>query len=137
MGPSALSGREVLLDHSAWARLGERHLDVAKALERGHLWVCLPFLLEAGYSARTRDYEDHLATLLTLPRVPIDMAIEQRAIDAQRQLASVSQHRLPPVDLIVAAAADVNDLGVLHYDSDYDLILERTDLEFESVWLAP
>ena len=137
MGPSALSGRAVLLDHSAWARLGESHPDVAKAFERGHVWVCLPFLLEAGYSARTRDYRHHLATLLSLPRVPIDMTVEQRAIDAQRQLATVSHHRLPPVDLIMAAAADVNNLGILHYDSDYDLILEHTDLRFDSVWLAP
>ena len=28
-------------------------------------------------------------------------------------------------------------LGVLHYDHDYDLLTERTDLLFESVWLAP
>jgi hypothetical protein len=25
---------------------------------------------------------------------------------------------------------------VLHYDGDYDVIVERTDLQFESVWLA-
>jgi len=28
-------------------------------------------------------------------------------------------------------------LGVLHYDHDYDLISERTDLSYESVWVAP
>jgi hypothetical protein len=25
---------------------------------------------------------------------------------------------------------------VLHYDHDYDLIAEKTDLRFDSVWLA-
>lgn len=37
---------------------------------------------------------------------------------------------------MVAAIADVNGLGVLHYDGDYDLLAERTDLRFDSVWLA-
>jgi hypothetical protein len=27
-------------------------------------------------------------------------------------------------------------LGVLHYDHDYDVIADRTDLRFASVWLA-
>ena len=39
--------------------------------------------------------------------------------------------------MLVAAIADRHGLGILHYDHDYDLIAERTDLEFESVWLAP
>lgn len=42
-----------------------------------------------------------------------------------------------PMDLIIAALADRHDLGILHYDADYDLIRERTDLDFDSVWLAP
>jgi len=28
-------------------------------------------------------------------------------------------------------------LGGLHYDHDYDVIAQHTDLEFDSVWLAP
>lgn len=63
--------------------------------------------------------------------------MERRAIRAQEQLARIGQHRLPPVDLLTAALAEAHGLGVLHYDSDYDLIAERTDLRFESRWLAP
>ena len=59
-----------------------------------------------------------------------------RGTYAQRQLARVGHHRLPPVDLLVAATADRHRLGVLHYDRDYDLIAEKTDLDFDSVWLA-
>jgi predicted nucleic acid-binding protein len=40
------------------------------------------------------------------------------------------------VDLLLAAIADRRGTGILHYDSDYDLILEMTDLHFESVWVA-
>jgi predicted nucleic acid-binding protein len=133
----------LLLDNSAWARLGdptlddERVIELADALEAGRVGTCLPFLLEAGYSARSaRDHGELLRELLALPHFPIDEDVEQRALDAQRQLARVGHHRLPPVDLLVATIADRHQLDVLHYDRDYDLIAEKTDLEFGSVWLA-
>jgi predicted nucleic acid-binding protein len=133
----------LLLDNSAWARLNDPALsdaragEIADALEAGRIAICLPFLLEAGYSARSaRDHDELLDGLLALPRFQIDEDVERRAVDAQRLLARVGHHRLPPVDLIVAAIADRHGLGILHYDRDYDLIAEKTDLEFESVWLA-
>jgi predicted nucleic acid-binding protein len=135
---------ELLLDNSAWARLDhaslahDRSEEIADLLEHGRIAVCLPFLLEAGYSARSaRDHTQLIDELLALPQISIDTAAEDRAIDAQRQLARAGHHRLPPVDVIVAALADVNQLGILHYDSDYDLLLEKTDLRFNSIWLAP
>jgi predicted nucleic acid-binding protein len=134
----------LLLDNSAWARLGDPNLsdvragEIADALEAGRVAICLPFLLEAGYSVRNaRDHGDLLDELLALPHFPIDEEVERRAIEGQRQLARIGHHRLPPVDLLVAAIADRHSLGVLHYDHDYDLIAEKTDLRLESVWLAP
>ena len=134
----------LLLDNSAWARLSdpalsdERVSEIADALEAGRIATCLPFLLEAGYSARTaREHDELLAELLALPHFPLDREVERRAIDAQRKLARVGHHRLPPVDLLVAAIADRHGLGVLHYDRDYDLLAEKTDLDVGSVWLAP
>ena len=134
----------LLLDNSAWARLGDpalgtdRVTELADALEAGRIATCLPFLLEAGYSARSaRDHDELLAELLALPRFSIDGHVERRALDAQRQLARAGHHRLPPVDLLVAALADRHELGVLHYDRDYDLLAAKTDLDFASVWLAP
>ena len=113
-------------------------LRTRRALERGQIGACLPFLLEARYSARhARDHDDLLDELLALPTFAIDDEVERRALAAQSQLARTGHHRLPPVDVLVAAIADRHGLGVLHYDDDYDLIVERTDLEFESVWLAP
>jgi predicted nucleic acid-binding protein len=134
----------LLLDNSAFARLNDPRLsdaraaEIADALEAGRIATSLPFLLEAGYSARSaRNHGELLDELLALPRFEIDHEVEQRAIDAQRQLSRAGHHRLPPVDLILAAAADCHSLGVLHYDGDYDLIAERTNLDFGSVWLAP
>src|SRR3954470_23674140 len=133
----------LLLDNSAWARLGDAGLgnarasEIADALEAGRIATCMPFLLEAGYSARNaRDHGELLDELLALPYFHIDEEVERRTVDAQRQLARIGHHRLPPVDLLVAAIADRHGLAVLHYDHDYDLIAEKTDLAFESVWLA-
>jgi predicted nucleic acid-binding protein len=134
----------LLLDNSAWVRLSDAALpatradEVAQAVESGRIAACLPFLLEAGYSARdARDHNTLLAELRALPRYHIDDTTETRALDAQAQLARVGHHRLPPVDLLIAALADRHDLGILHYDHDYDLLAEKTDLRFDSVWLAP
>jgi predicted nucleic acid-binding protein len=41
-----------------------------------------------------------------------------------------------PVDLLIASIAASKDLGVLHYDHDYDIIEEHTSLSFPSVWVA-
>jgi predicted nucleic acid-binding protein len=135
---------ELLLDNSAWARLGDASLpdrraeEIAVALEAGRVATCFPFLLEAGYSARSADdHEELIEELLALPLLSIDEEIERRAIDVQRQLARIGCHRLPPVDLILASIADRYGLGVLHYDGDFDLLRSKTDLGFESVWLAP
>lgn len=135
---------ELLLDNSAWARFGHAALEqarvdaIADALERQQIATCMPFLLEAGYSARSgRQHSDLIDELLALPLLHIDERVEQRAIDAQRQLARAGHHRLPPVDLILAAVADRHGIGILHYDGDFDVLTAKTDLRFESVWLAP
>ena len=104
---------ELLIDNSAWARLDQAALaqnraeEIAGWLEGGRIATCLPFLLEAGYSARNaRDFDALLEELMSLPEVAINEQVEARAINAQRQLARAGHHRLPPVDLIVAALAD-------------------------------
>jgi predicted nucleic acid-binding protein len=135
---------ELLLDNSAWVGLAapalarQRAEEIADALERQRIAACLPFLLEAGYSARhARDHDELMSELLALPQLHIDDEVEGRAIDAQRQLARAGHHRLPPVDLVLAALADRHGVGILHYDHDYDLLAAKTDLSFDSVWLAP
>lgn len=135
---------ELLLDNSAWARLSapglaqERAAEIADALEQRQIAVCLPFLLEAGYSARgARDHDVLMRELMTLPYLFVDAEVESRALDAQGQLARAGHHRLPPVDLMLAALADRQAVAILHYDHDYDVLAAKTDLHFQSVWLAP
>ena len=133
-----------LLDNSAWARLASERLDrdradtVAEWMADLQLVTCLPFLLEAGYSARSgAERASMMLDLTRLPRVEIDQEIELTAMRAQRELAEIGHHRLAPADVIIAACAHIAAMGVLHYDHDYDVLSEHTTLAFESEWLAP
>lgn len=133
----------LLLDNSAWSRLlsgavpADRAEMVVERMDEGRLATCLPFLLEAGFSARSAtDLRTVFSRLEGLPQVAVDGDVEERALAAQRQLAEVGHHRLSPVDIVIAACAHRAGGGVLHYDRDYDLIAAHTGLSFESVWVA-
>jgi predicted nucleic acid-binding protein len=133
----------LLLDNSAWSRLLAGKISskgaeqVAAWMEERRLGTCLPFLLEAGYSARSGvDRREMMSRLQQLPRVHVEEEVERTALEAQRELAEVGHHRLPPTDLVIAACADRIGGGVVHCDRDYDLLAERTSLSFESVWIG-
>jgi predicted nucleic acid-binding protein len=133
----------LLLDHSAWSRLvadqapPHRENDVLDWIGDGRLATCLPFLLEAGYSAQDAwNYHDGMERLGRLSHFPVNEAVELAAEQAQSDLARVGHHRMAISDLMIAACAHIAGGGVLHYDRDFDLILEHTSLSFESVWLA-
>jgi predicted nucleic acid-binding protein len=116
----------------------DRAKTIVERMGRSEIAVCLPFLLEAGYSARSAaDRGALMARLDKLPRIAIDGEVERMALQAQRELAEVGHHRLAPMDVMIAACAHRAEAGVLHYDGDYDLLAKRTSLVFESEWLAP
>jgi predicted nucleic acid-binding protein len=134
----------LLLDTSAWTRLlmgaapKEQAETIIGQMSEEQIATCVPFLLEAGFSARSAgDHLQIMDRLSRLPRVAIDSRVESSALGAQRELAAVGHHRLAPADVLIAACAHEAGAGVLHYDRDYDLIVEHTSLSFESVWLAP
>ncbi len=134
----------LLLDVSAFARLTrpgltmERTEQAARWMREGELGVCLPFLLEAGYSARSgADHRTLMSRLTLLPWVPVSEAAERAALAAQAQLARVGHHRLAPSDVVIAACAHEAGVGVLHYDADYDVLAQRSGMRFHSEWLAP
>jgi predicted nucleic acid-binding protein len=134
----------LLLDNSAWMRIigssipDERAKEIGEGFREERFVACLPFMLEAGYSARSADgHDDLFDELASLDFLEVNLEVERRTLDAQAQLARVGHHRVAPVDLMIAALADCHGVGVLHYDGDYDVLLEKTDLEFQSEWLMP
>ncbi len=133
-----------LLDTSVWARLRDGRLTGRAAdhiydrLENGELALTEPLMLEMRYSARDGgDFALLAEELDALPLLALDSHAIHRTLKAQAQLAAVPgiSHRVKPIDLLVAGVAERHDAAVLHYDADYDLLVERT-VAFESVWAS-
>jgi predicted nucleic acid-binding protein len=61
--------------------------------------------------------------------------VYQRAAEVQEALTERAQHRCAgPVDLLVAATAELENLTVLHHDRDYETIARVTGQPTQ--WLA-
>jgi predicted nucleic acid-binding protein len=136
----------LLLDNSAWARamdgrlLGQPRKRFDAALTAGELWSCPPTLLEMLYSARDEGQFAAIRNeLRALLHAPLSADAAAQALVAQAEFAAAPgvSHRVKPVDLLIAAVAASAELGVLHYDRDYEAIAEHTSLVFPSVWVAP
>ncbi len=121
-----------LIDKSALVRLGSSpDADQwANRIERGLVAISTVTLLEAGFSARSFVELSQAMQSPPLAVMPVEYltpAAEDRAVEVQRLLAQRGQHRAPSVpDLLIAAAAELNQRTVLHLDKDFDLIAELT-----------
>lgn len=117
-----------LIDKSALVRLADSPdaEEWAARIERGLVRVTNVTRLEIGYSARSGDDARSVFTGPPVSAMPVEYltpAIEDRALQVQMLLASKGQHRAPSIpDLIIAAAAELAGLTVLHLDKDFDLI---------------
>jgi len=132
----SLALRLVLADTSAWHRSGHAEDRWAELVAVSSLAVCTPVALELLFSARSRAEHDRLAgDLSLLPNLPVDRRVERLALGTQAALALKSQHRRPtPIDLLIAAIAEVNGAILLHYDRHFDTIARVTGQPME--WLA-
>jgi hypothetical protein len=130
-----------LIDKSALVRLADSQnaTEWADRIARGLVNITTITWLEVGFSARSGGElraASRQAPLSRMPVLHLTPAIEDRAIAVQLSLADQGHHRAPAVpDLLVAAAAELSDLVVLHVDKDYELIaavtgqpIERLDL---------
>ena len=125
-----------LADTSAWHRSGRVADRWEPLLEAGELALCTPVRLELLLSARGRaDYRALAADLAQLRHFRLDERSEDAAARIQAALAERSQHRGPtPIDLLIAAIAEVNGATLLHYDRHFDAIARVTGQPME--WLA-
>jgi predicted nucleic acid-binding protein len=118
-----------LLDTSVLTRLREpavREMVESKA-QRGELARAGISDLEIGFSARNSDEWDRLAdAVVAFELVETTDEHVRRARQVQRLLASKHQRGRKVPDLLIAAAAEANNLTVLHYDADFDLIATVT-----------
>lgn len=109
-----------------------------RRIELDDRYVCTPVLLELGVGARNvAEHASLTQNLMTgARRAWMTGEAEARAIEVQNLLAARGQHRSARLaDLLIAAIAEANDLTVLHYDHDYDLIAGVTMQPTE--WVVP
>lgn len=129
-----------LIDTSAVVRLlssdayDERWQQV---LDNGLVALCDLTELEILYSARSgkdRDAkQERLRRLFAWTLMPD--GIYQRACEVQQLLTDNGEHRSAgPVDLLVAATAELSNLTLLHHDRDFDTVARHTGQS--TVWLA-
>lgn len=127
-----------LVDTSVLTRLGRPQVraviePLAASGLLGRARICD---LEIGYSARNDvDWDQLIGALEAFVAVDTTAVHVRRALQVQRLLAERSQRGRKLPDLLVAAAAEGLDLGVLHYDSDFDLIAAATGQQ--CTWVLP
>ncbi len=131
-----------LVDKSALVRLGTSP-DAgqwAGRIERGLVRITTVTRLEVGYSARTA--ADLRAGLRQPPvsAMPVEYltpAIEDRAVEVLALLADHGRHRAPSIpDLIIAAAAELAGLTVLHVDKGFEIIADITGQPVERLTVS-
>lgn len=131
-----------LIDKSAFVRLSASADPEgwATRIERGLVRISTVTRLEVGFSARTSaDLHEGFARppLASMPVEYLTPAIEDRAVEVQAMLADRGQHRAPSIpDLLVAAAAELAQLTVLHVDKDLELIADLTGQAIERLAMA-
>lgn len=123
---------QFLIDTSALARLlrpGAESFGWDQAAAAGLIAVCPITELEFFYSARSpADREQGIQDVRSLfGWVPVHDRAFARARDVQGELTGQGQHRSAgPVDLVVAATAELHGLTLLHHDRDFDVIARVT-----------
>lgn len=126
-----------LIDTSALVRLATSSdaQEWAERIQRGLVRITTITLLEVGFSARSGDELRRALRVPPLSAMPVEYltpAIEDRAVEVQARLAERGHHRAPSIpDLLIAAAAELAQLTVLHLDKDYEVIAGITSQTIE------
>lgn len=127
-----------LLDTSVLTRLARRSIRAAvePLAAEGRAARAGITDLEIGFSARNADEWDRLASSLSeLQLVETTSEHLRRARQTQRLLAGQGLQGRKIPDLLIAAAAEQEQLTLLHYHADFDFIAAATGQKCE--WIVP
>jgi predicted nucleic acid-binding protein len=136
-----VNAAQFLIDTSALARLLRSDAEQYgwdQAVAAGLIATCPITELELFYSARSAadraQATDNLRQLFGW--VPVDDRAFNRALEVQEALTERGQHRSAgPVDLVMAATAELHGLTLLHRDRDFDCIAAITGQALQ--WYGP
>ncbi|MGW9207276.1 PIN domain nuclease [Embleya sp. NPDC055664] len=136
-----MSAAQFLIDTSALGRFmrgeGEQY-GWDQAAAAGLIATCPITELEFFYSARSAaDRARSIGDVrLLFSWVPVDDRAYDRAWQVQDELTDRGQHRSAgPVDLVVAATAELQGLTLLHRDRDFECIAAVTGQALQ--WYGP
>lgn len=139
--PARLDG-PALFDTGAWTWVRDRRFPELSAwfnaqVAEGRVLVCDLVILElvrlTPNGSRAKDVAAHLEAF---ERVSMGPAIWGRARELQASLADNGDHRrVPPVDLLIGAAAEQAGVPLVHYDRDYERLARVSALQHR--WLVP
>jgi len=133
----------LLIDLSAWARSSHPSARARwKDLVEGDELACHPVfaleLLHNGIDAE--DYQplrNDLEAAFDWVWPDDDTARLALRLQQRKATARACAQRVKTADILISALAVQHQLGVLHYDADYDLIRRYGGERFDSRWLAP
>ncbi|MFJ4966594.1 PIN domain nuclease [Streptomyces sp. NPDC088729] len=125
-----MSVADYLIDTSALARILLRQSteEWNRRIGAGLVALCDLTELEVLYSARsTKDRENVRARLAMFAWCPMPDGVFRRARTVQELLTTKGEHRCAgPVDLLLAAVAEMSGLTLLHHDRDFETIARAT-----------
>lgn len=134
--------RPALFDTGAWTWVRDRRFpQLAEwfnaAVEAGLVLICDLVVLElTRLTPNERRAQEVAGRLVAFEAVPMPTALWRRARETQLALAGSGDHRrIPPADLLLAAAAEEAGVKLIHYDRDYERIAAVSGLGHE--WLVP
>jgi predicted nucleic acid-binding protein len=121
-----------LIDTSALVRILRDEVIRARweqQITAGTIAVCPIIELEMLYTAQSKADRDELVELFRVAFAWVVMPdrMFERAAQVQAALTDLGAHRSAgAVDLLIAAAAELHGLTLLHYDRDFDQIVRVT-----------
>jgi predicted nucleic acid-binding protein len=131
-----------LFDTSVWAWRQNPQIDswFRTQLLDGDLAVCEMVALEILSGAPNRTWYEQTSELLTaVPWVHMGAAEWRRAMEVhallEQLLGTNARRGVKHTDLLIAAAADVHGLPLVHYDQDFDAVQKVTGQPMS--WVAP
>ena len=122
-----------LADTSAWTNRGKDPATQAEfdaLVAEGQIATCPMVAMELLWSAIDQAaFAELRSHLRELPAVAIDGPVWERAIEVFEALGRpgpLHHRRVKPPDLLIAAAAEVAGIPLVHYDRDFDVIADVT-----------
>jgi hypothetical protein len=134
--------QRVLIDTAVWTWARDRRFPQLAtwfndAVRSGRVLVCDMVVLELVRLAANEQRSQELAArLASFESVAMPGSLWRRAREVQLLLAVAGdQRRVPPADLLIAAAAELAGVPLVHYDRDYERIATVTGQDH--AWFVP